>query len=329
MDRSRRALELDAARPRISRVLRYDASMSVQSPILAIAANVPDSVIRGAPERAREVRALIDEHDLRFVLDNRPGFVFVARQRKGVNEVAASIQGLELLWSLSFAHYVLYALTNEARQRGESHADFSANTRAISAAALLEWAVDRAAGRVASGWPPHLPQPDETNGEVSDEAVATELYLCSTAWVFQHELAHHSLGHVGRADARLDDERNADAAATAWLLDAVPEDPRVRIKRGLGIVIALIALNVLDLYSVPPEEAGRTRSHPKAAERIVDALDHPAFADNDQVLDFAVVTLSAHLQRLGIDVPQEPHDTLRGDLASLCIAASRLQQRLP
>lgn len=303
-------------------------SMESTSPILAIAGNVPDSVIRGAPERELQVRALIERYELRFVLDDRLKFVFVARQRDGVNEVAASVQGLDLLWVLGLAHFVLYRLTNEARQRGESHADFSADARGLSAAELLEWAVDRTAGRAESAWPDHLPQPSNARGGESDEAGANELFLCSTAWAFQHELAHHSLGHVGEAVGDLRDERNADAAATAWLLDAAPDDPRVRMKRGLGIVIALIALNVLDLYSVPPEETRRTRSHPKAAERIADALDHPGFTGNDQVLDFVVISLSMHLQRLGIEISQESHDTLRGDLASLCIASSRSKQRI-
>jgi hypothetical protein len=84
-----------------------------------------------------------------------------------------------------------------------------------------------------------------------------------------------------------------------------------------------LALYLLEVLGGAPEARGETRTHPKAAERIVTALDHPVFGDNDQTIDFAVVSLAMHLQALGINADFEAHDTVRGDLAALCIAAAQ------
>ncbi len=280
--------------------------------------------MRGAPERGDEVHDVIEQQQITFVLDDVAGFVFVARRRDSKSEVGASIRGLELLWALSFAHFVLYNAVNEARARGGSDIDFSADERTAQAVHLLEWAVSRATGMSSVSWPDDLPQPQQVEPVPgSDTHVATELFLCAAAWVLHHELAHHRLGHLDTNIKEEQQERDADQGATTWLLDSAPAE--AVLKRALGITLAVLALNILELQSREPEQKGWLRTHPKAAERMVAALEHPAIDENHQALDFAVVALKMHLDYVGAAYDQAPARTLREDLAEFCFAVARAQ----
>jgi hypothetical protein len=300
---------------------KYDKNAAA-SPILRLIDSIPDAVIRGAPEHADEVRRILADRQIQLVFDDVAGFVFRARRSAGRNEIRGSVAGLELLWALSYAHSVLYNAVNEAREQGEAGADFSLAEHTARAAQLLQWAVLHNVAQNDTSWPSALPQPQAPGAHASVDAVlANELFFCAVAWVLHHELAHHNLGHLDTNIKNEQQEREADLAATTWLLDNAPDE--ALLKRGVGIVLAVLALSILELHSVPPEQKGWLRSHPKAAERVMAALEHQSIGDTNQILDFAIVSLKMHLDYAGASYEQAPTGTLRDDLSEFCVALAR------
>lgn len=299
-----------------------------RSPITPIKDHVASSILNIAPERAHEVTDLLKQHQIALVLDDRAGFVFTAGPSEHGNQIRASVQGLELLWALSFAYYVLYQ--EWKRNPAAAELDLSASSRTRGAAALLQWALENNVGGRRVMWPDDLPHPEvasagvRAGGEPRDEVVATELFLCASAWILHHELAHLRLQHPLVTTDSVAEEREADQAATAWILDSLPEEPH-RLKRGLGIAVAVVALAVLKLERPTMSSGGLPQTHPGVAERLFDALDHSAFGEDHQVFDFVVHSLKLHFDHVGVEAGGE-FDTARDCFHEYCMILHRLHR---
>lgn len=297
-----------------------------RSPITHIRHHVASSIVNIAPEREAEVADLLKHHQVQLVLDDRPRFVFTAGPAAAGNQIRASVQGLEFLWTLSFAYYVLYQ--EWKRNPGLTELDPSASTRTRDAVALLQWALGNNVQGNRAEWPDNLPHPAVAEGfartgrEPSDEEVATELFLCASAWILHHELAHLRLQHPLVTTNSVAEEREADQAATGWILDSYPGEPRT-LKRGLGIAVAVVALAVLQLESPVLSNAGVPQTHPGVADRLFNALDHPALGEDHQVFDFVVHSLKLHFDHVGIEAEGE-YDTARDCFQDYCMTLHRL-----
>lgn len=179
-------------------------------------------------------------------------------------------------------------------------------------------------------WPDSLPHPAvaevsaRTGSEPSNEEVATELFLCASAWILHHELAHLRLQHPLVTTNSVAEEREADQAATGWILDSYPGEPRT-LKRGLGIAVAVVALAVLQLESPALSNTGVPQTHPGVADRLFHALDHPAFGEDHQVFDFVVHSLKLHFDHVGIEADGE-YDNARDCFHDYCMTLHRLDR---
>lgn len=299
-----------------------------RSPITNIRDHIAGSIVNIAPERQAEVADLLRQHQVQLVLDDRPGFVFTAGPSAAGNQIRASVQGLEFLWTLSFAYYVLYQ--EWKRNPGMTELDPSTSPRTRNAVALLQWALENNVLGRRVEWPDSLPHPAvaqvsaRLGSEPGDPEVATELFLCASAWILHHELAHLRLQHPLVTTNSVAEEREADQGATGWILDSNPGEPRT-LKRGLGVAVAVVALAVLQLENPTLSNAGVPQTHPGVADRLFHALDHPAFGEDHQVFDFVVHSLKLHFDHVGIKAEGE-YDTARDCFHDYCMTLHRLDR---
>lgn len=239
----------------------------MRSPICYLENQIAGAPFTSAPEKESLCAEQRDTFRITFALvDERMFGVRVRLDEESNPEVVLPIAALEYLWA--FSHYC-WVLTQEyAQAQGSGASDFNCvgNERLRESFALLDWAKKNLAGSGIEQWQRTWPRPRHTpvaNGD--DEHVASELFLCSLAWMLHHERAHVVLNHpLKNTSLSQMEEREADRFATEWLLGGLEEnDPRLK-KRALGIAVAVLCLQSIEVGSV----TCLRNTHPAAYDRI-------------------------------------------------------------
>ena len=239
----------------------------MRSPICHLENQIAGAPFTSAPEKKSLCAEHRDTFRITFALvDERMFGVRVRLDEESNPEVVLPIAALEYLWAFSHYCWVLTQEYEQAQRSGASDFNCVGNERLEKSFALLDWAKKNLAGSGVEQWPQtgsrprHIPV---SHGD--DEHVASELFLCSLAWMLHHERAHVVLKHpfVNTSLSEIE-ERDADKFATKWLLGGLEEnDPRLK-KRALGIAVAVLCLQSLEVGSV----TCLRNTHPAAYDRI-------------------------------------------------------------
>lgn len=283
---------------------------SFDSPVCLLLPAVFDSIVKIAPEQADE----LSKRNLpAFRLTDKAGLAFSAATEDTPPVVSIPLRGLEYLWALSYSTWVIHE--HYCRPgRTEAELDFGASDDSRPIPRLLLWALENQGTRTYALWPREtpMPQPLIEGREMRPllEAVTSELMLCAVSWILHHELAHIQKGHSATAPL-LQDESEADRAATAWIMDGASSGI-VTAKRGFGIAIATVGIAMYELLRA---RAGQPRggTHPNPADRIFRALAHEKITAEPVVAQATVVMLKLllHLWRVdGAEACDNPQDAL-------------------
>jgi hypothetical protein len=295
-----------------------------KSPIIPLLPQLIGALENVAPQKGRELRQLLSSVTI-FVTDE-PGFTFSVSGDADPRRLSVSIIGLEFLWLISFAHVAMYQNAKEPPETG----DPAFQQSLADAEEMLQFAfADRGTASPRRSMPKTFPLPGFHAGQFPPDAtiaeLATELFACAVGWILHHELGHIALKHldgVGRAPSI---ERDADAAATGWLLDQV-KDSVIATKLGLGIALAVTAL-AGRLLVFGSDVSDLTR-YPTVGERVRASLTHPALEPGSQVQDFMCYALKVHLEHSKIGIAVGPFDTAFECLQHYCGALTIYEQSL-
>ncbi|MEE4130101.1 phage exclusion protein Lit family protein [Pseudomonas viridiflava] len=239
----------------------------MRSPICHLEFQITGAPFSVAPEKAGQCAKQRDDHKIDFVMVDEPKFGFRVRLEASSQtpEVVLPIASLEYLWAFSHHCWVLTQEYAESQHVGAEQFDCVGNQRLRESAHILEWAKANLTSTGTERWPESGPRPKEYSHSCDDWAVATELFLCAIAWILHHEIAHVVLHHplINTAFSE-QEEREADKHATKWLLDGLPQcDPKLK-KRALGIAVAVLCLQSLEVGS----GSCLRNTHPAAHDRI-------------------------------------------------------------
>lgn len=239
----------------------------MRSPICLLENKIAGAPFTSAPEKESLCAKHRDNFRITFALvDERLFGIRVRHDEESNPEVILPIAALEYLWAFSHYTWVLTQEYAKSQKEGASQLDYTGNERLKESFLVLTWAKNNILGSGKDGWPQKLPSPKmvpKSHGD--DEHVASELFLCALAWMLHHERAHVVLNHpFVNTTFSQQEERQADAFATSWLLDGLEEnDPRLK-KRAMGIAVAVLCLQSLEVDAVPC----LSNTHPSAHDRI-------------------------------------------------------------
>jgi len=285
-----------------------------RSPILLLEDQIAGAPFNVAPEKASRCAQHRDDYKIECELVDEPGFgIRVRRNKNGEgHEIVLPIAALEYLWA--FSHYC-WVLTQEyasAQRTGVTQFDCVGNKRLSESIAILEWAKNNLNGAGTEQWPATGPRPKQDVHSVDDARVATELFLCALGWITHHEFGHVVLKHpLGIGTFSIPKEREADRYATEWLLDGLKRhDPRLK-KRALGLTIAVLCLQSLEVAS-----SCLSNTHPGAHERIYENTARYQCGDDEVVEGTCAVVLQYLFHDAGItaNVDGNSFSEILGDL---------------
>jgi Peptidase U49 len=94
----------------------------------------------------------------------------------------------------------------------------------------------------------------------------------------------------------LQQEKEADLRATTWVLSGIEQNDLRMQKRALGVAIALLYIQSLD---VSPSH-GLSRLHPPAHERLIYCLNRDEFRQQEALEAFVLVILQLLFHEQGI-----------------------------
>lgn len=287
------------------------------TPIRDLDSDLISSVVRIAPEKIDDLNAFQLKHDPCAVFTNDGKFSF--RVNTESKEIKLPTAALEYLWCACYAFYVLYQEYSAQNQGAATKFDINGSDRSRTAMSVYRLGVEQLAENPNKKWPSGLPDP---NFENEDVKVANELYLCSASWIIHHEFAHIYCGHenepindeVSRAQ-----EKEADESATKWILDGISDEAILK-KRGLGVVIAALAITTQDILAGEFKET----THPKSFKRLYEILD-TYFQDPDHlVYAFSVVICHLNMVVAHMDIDKDDEQTWKENLETCLVQFSRL-----
>ncbi len=286
--------------------------------------HLQNSIFAVAPERNPD---LIDNYDLIYLGERKWELYAVPTD----STIFISRGAIELLWCSSLAHFLFYTRAVQGKRfdvAGEI--DLRVDPRIRDSLDLLRWALKcHLGGDNADDWPRQLPRPLQAPTKESDENVADELCLVSSAYLLHHELAHVRLRHRADVDdaLSLQQEKEADIAAAEWILDGIAEDDPRFIKRMLGIVQAFLLTTAYGLYG---GTLGGKR-HPFSYDRLSSILSRFLGTNNHVAKGYAYAVLSLHFQNSGRQLArqrfqdfEEALDTICNNLANEACSRSRV-----
>lgn len=271
----------------------------MHSPIINLQNQILDTPFAVAPEKACLCKKYRDENKIVITLVDEIGFRIRVKPSADNDtiEIILPIAALEYLWA--FSHYC-WVLTQEyaSAQRNDTTVfDCRGNNRLRGSHNILHWARNNLVGTGVERWPTEGPRPTQIPDCGDDEHVARELFLCSIGWILHHEIAHVVLKHplIGTSFAQ-QEERAADHHATNWLLEGLQPDAPELKKRVLGITVALLSLQSLEVNT----GLCLRNTHPAAHERIFSNLDHCQGDNHEMVTAFSSVVLQYLFHDTGI-----------------------------
>jgi hypothetical protein len=239
----------------------------MRSPILQLQKSIAGVPFTSAPEKEAQCVEHRDTYNITCVLVDETNFGIRVRLREdNTPEIVLPIAALEYLWAFSHYCWVLTQEYSKSQKEGNTQFNCVGNNRLSESYSVLEWAKNNLTSTGIDSWPNAGPRPRATPiSRGDDEHVATELFLVALSWMLHHERGHIVLGHpfVDTSFSE-QEEREADKFATEWLFGGVEEtDPRLK-KRGLGLAIAVLCLQSLEVDTV----ACLKSTHPAAHDRI-------------------------------------------------------------
>lgn len=285
-----------------------------RSPILLLSDQIAGAPFNVAPEKANLCVRLCDDHKIKCVIVDESRFGIRVRRysdSKG-HEIVLPIAALAYLWAFSHYSWVLTQEYASAQSTGTTEFDCVGNKRLRDSFATLEWAKHNLNGSGAKEWPATGPQPKQGVHSVDDASVATELFLCALGWIIHHEIGHVVLNHpLGIEAFSIQQEQEADRYATDWILNGVDQqDPRMK-KRALGLAVAVLCLQSLEVESVC-----LSNTHPGAHERIYANTSQYECGDDEVITATCAVVLQYLFQGTGISatVDGETFSEILGNL---------------
>lgn len=283
------------------------------SPIAQILDQIAASPFRVAPEAAGPLGEVVSQKGLTLELRTSEALFAEIALISGV--VRLGVPFLEVLWSASYAYFVILNEYQAAQRRGDKFFKVGGNDRSRRAYSLYRTLLVSHAGGTPASWPPDAlrPQPSPPHG--SDEHVANELFLVAISWVIHHEIAHARLNHSVYTVNSVQQEVHADREATRWICEGERERGPLH-KRALGIVAANLTLLAYDL------EKGRIRflTHPPSFERLIDNLDAVGLGEDESIYAFAFVLLDVLLAQAGLEIDVDRASPYRDMCVSACLA---------
>lgn len=287
----------------------------MRSPICLLEAQIAGTPFEIAPEKAHLCEQQRNEHQIEFVMVDETKFGFRVRLREDsqIPEIVLPIASLEYLWTFSHHCWVLTQEYAEWQRAGAKQFDCLGNNRLRESAKILEWAKNNLTSTGAEPWPESGPRPRENLGSCDDSAVATELFLCALAWILHHEIAHVILQHpLINTTFSEQEEREADNHATKWLLDGLPQFDQKLKKRALGIAVAVLCLQSLEVGGA----SCLRNTHPAAHDRIFNNTVKYQVG-NDEIIE-AICTIVLqylfHETEITANIDGETFSKILGDL---------------
>lgn len=283
-----------------------------------------------APEKAADLRRVMDEHRVTFKIEDREdSFFFFANPSE--KTITAGVGSMGRLWATAYGYFCLYTLVANIA-KDDIHTvhdvDLRQDERITKAATLLEWTInveheiaDLTAQKKevpsAFEWPIDLPKPSPNPPHASDNQVADELFLCAGAFILHHELAHIRLGHRASWDAKkmraIEDE--ADMAAANWLLEGLRQEDDKFVKRVLGVALALSWMASLSVY-VPEDKV----NHPPSCQRLHRVISEFVFDPQHVAWAFVSTILRASMEARKMTYDEQREAASFKDDVEYCIS---------
>lgn len=265
------------------------------SPIRYVMAHIHEALVNIAPENKERFESEYPE----FILEYKDTDVWIL----GVNNskhILLSRRVVEIFWGAAYGYATFYTkIVQGKKYNRKTVTNLHNNSEVKEAMLLLKWVYESWLNKECASWPDNLPKPEESPQQGSMENVATELCLCSIAYLVHHELAHIRLKHAGCSTISI--EKEADFEATDWLLNhSLDEWDDKFIKRALGIAMAFEVLTARGIYT---GDYGGI-SHPYSYDRLFHNLEKYITDPQHLVWAFICSTLKLHLDNKKIETPE-------------------------
>lgn len=285
----------------------------MQSPVAALLNAIAGSPFRVAPETAADLHALVISTSLalEFCDDKRLFAEFVVSRKL----IRIGLPFLEVLWAAAHAYVLIFHECQQASIRGETTFAVGERTRTAMAYKLYrDLLLSHAAGNSIK-WPSRQVRPVCFPQQGTDIHVANEVFLVAISWIIHHEIAHARLEHQEVTVSSVQEENEADHAATRWVCYGKQETEPLR-KCAIGIVTAVLLLIAYDF------EVRRNCSsdHPPSFERLVLNLDATGLGENDMIYAFAFKLVEIHLVQFGAAYEIDRQGSFRDMCVSACLA---------
>jgi hypothetical protein len=264
----------------------------LKSPILTLKQYILSAAELIAPERLEELRQITEAKALRLRLTDEVREISIDTS---TGRVSLGLSAVEHLWASALFYHCLYSDYANAQHAGQTQFNTDEHPRTRDSMQLLNWATNQWMAKSRSPWPSPV-RPKAKPEALSDGHVANELFMCALAWTVHHEYAHARLNHPNRELTNApQEEAAADLAATDWIFEGAPSERHLR-KRALGVIVGVLALDVLEYAQQDPP----SRSHPKAYERLAYCLNRYAQQEEDEAFAFALCGMQFNLRQRGL-----------------------------
>jgi len=275
---------------------------STDSPAERLAELLPGTLELIAPEKVDELTQYFAELTLEVVDDRR--WLWNIEPTSGL--ITVSYRAIEILWAVSYAYWIFYAkVANAVRPRGQE-TSLREDPELAAAMDLLEWAISAALS--GKPWPSQTSSP-AANPSTSLEFAAQQLCLGGRGLLKHHELAHKRLQHTKptNRDASwiLDAEKDADNAASDWILDRSTCPAENLIFRGISASVALLMITAFSIHRGNCD--GLT--HPRTFDRLFNSLSRHLEPEDDEIWGFVGSILFLHMQVMEIQPPMKEYDS--------------------
>lgn len=225
-----------------------------------------------APERAEELEAIRQKHDISIDLDDREkDWIFEVRPLFGLNKITISLRSLERLWTVCYAYT---AITNELLKHEGEFDSFDPREEYSASFKALAWVAQDRLEEIEQPWPDDLPNP-RAKEKLQYVELADHYFLMTAGRILLHEIAHVELSHTTNPDESsgrlIAEELEADNWADDWMLGQwakYKDDKNVFVGRSMGIGFCHAITLYFGSTAVSP-----STTHPNPIERLNNFVD--------------------------------------------------------
>jgi len=226
---------------------------------------------------------------------------------------------LEVLWSAAHAFIVIFDEYEKANKRGEQYFHVDGTERTARAYMLYRELLQAHISKTTINWPQPAIKPVRFPVPETDGYCANEIFLTAISWVMHHEIAHARLDHEELTVNSIQQEIDADRAATEWLCIGVPE-PGPQFKRALGVSCAILHLLAYDLE----RRRAMSTTHPPTFERLIENINRMGFPETHKIYAFAFALLEILLAQCKVQIKIDRTASFHDKLVSACLAVRSL-----